>query len=248
VGVDLVRAARPLPELVDAFRNGGAPPPLPWEPEGRAEPNQAVYLSLLGRQWLPAIAEIDRRLRADPPARVADMACGSGWSSIAMAQAYPRITVDGFDLDEDVIALARQHADGAAVADRVRFHLGDASDPAMAARYDLVTILEGLHDMARPVAALRAAHGSLVAGGSVLVADELVGDELTAPASDQERYAYGWSVVGCLPAAMGDPQTAATGTVMRVPTLRRYALQAGFREVEVLPIETTFWRFYRLLP
>jgi SAM-dependent methyltransferase len=245
---ELVRAARPLPDLVRAFRSGGAPPPLPWGPEGRTEPNKAVFLTMLGRRWLPAIADVDRRLRAEPPARVADMACGSGWSSIAMALAYPMIAVDGFDLDPDIIAVAGRHAEDAGVAERVRFAVGDASEPDRPARYDLVTVLEGLHDMTRPVEALRAARELLAPGGAVLVADALVGEEFAAPAGDQERYWYGWSVVGCLPDAMGDPRTAATGAVMRPPTLRRYAREAGFPEVEVLPLETPFWRFYRLLP
>jgi 2-polyprenyl-3-methyl-5-hydroxy-6-metoxy-1,4-benzoquinol methylase len=247
-GVDIVRAGRALPDLVEAFRGGGAPPPLPWEPEGRSEPNRALFRNLLAGQWLPAIADVDRRLRAEPPARVADLACGSGWSSIAMAQAYPAISVDGLDLDAEVIALARRNAEDSGVADRVRFSAGDAADPDRSARYDLVTIFEGLHDMARPADALRAARGMLVDGGSMLVAEELVADTFTVPASDRERYAYGWSVVECLPAVMGDPQTAATGTVLRTPALRRFALEAGFREVEVLPLETPLWRFYRLLP
>jgi SAM-dependent methyltransferase len=247
-GVEIVRAARPLPQLLDAFRGGGAPPPLPWEPEGRGEPNRALFLNLLGTQWLPAIPEVDRRLRADPPARVADAGCGAGWSSIAMARAYPAITVDGIDLDPDVVVAARRHAEESGVADRVRFSVGDASDLSRSGRYDLVTIFEALHDMPRPVEALGQARAMLVDQGSVLVADELVGDEFAAPGPELERYLYGWSVVGCLPSAMGDPLTAATGTVMRPATLRGYALEAGFREVEVLPIETDFWRFYRLLP
>jgi SAM-dependent methyltransferase len=245
-GVDIVRAARPLPELVEAFRTGGAPPPLSWEPEGRAEVNRALFLNLLGRRWLPAIPEIDGRLRGDPAARVADLGCGTGWSSIAMAQAYPRIRVDGFDLDPDAIVAARANAEEAGVADRVRFAAADASDPAQHGRYDLVTIFEALHDMSRPVDALRVMRGMLAEGGSVLVADELVEDEFGAPAPARDRYAYGWSVVSCLPAAMGDPQTAATGAVMRTATLRRYAAAAGFGAVEVLPIETDSWRFYRL--
>ena len=61
----------------------------------------------------------------------------------------------------------------------------------------------------------------------MIVADELVADEFTAPASELERYHYGWSVVACLPAAMGDPQTSATGAMMRAATLRRYAEQAA---------------------
>jgi hypothetical protein len=88
----------------------------------------------------------------------------------------------------------------------------------------------------------------LADGGSVLMIDENVADHFTAPAPDLERYHYGWSVVTCLPGAMGDPETAATGAVMRTATLRRYAEQAGFRTVDVLPIETPTWRFYRLLP
>jgi hypothetical protein len=246
-GVDIVRAGRPLPQLVEAFRTGDAPPPLSWEPEGKAEFNRALFLNLLGREWLPAIRDIDARLRADPPARIADVACGTGWSSIAIAQAYPMVIVDGFDLDRDVIAAARRHADTAGVADRVSFSVTDASDPRGPGGYDLVTIIEALHDMSRPVDALRAAREMLVPGGALIVVDELVQDEFTAPASDQDRYGYGWSVVSCLPGAMGDPQTRATGAVMRPSILRQYATEAGFRDVEVLPIETDHWRFYRLI-
>ena len=103
---------------------------------------------------------------------------------------------------------------------------------------DLVTIFEGLHDMSRPVDALRAARGMLGPAGSVVIADELVEEEFTVPASDLERYCYGWSVVSCLPGAMGDPRTAATGAVMRPATPRRYAREAGFSGVEILPLET----------
>ena len=247
-GTEIVRAARWMPEVVNAVRSGGAPPPLPWAPEGRPEFNRAVFLNLLARQWLPAIAEVDRRLRSEPPARVADLACGTGWSSIAMAQEYPLIGVDGFDLDADAIAAARRNAEEAGLTDRVTFTIADASGPAVPGQYDLVTILEALHDMSRPADALRAARGMLTEAGCVLVADELVEDEFTAPASGLERYHYGWSVVACLPGAMGDPGTAATGAVMRPATLRRYAAEAGFRSVEVLPLETPAWRFYRLTP
>jgi len=247
-GVEIVRAARGLPQLVDAFRTGDAPPALPWAPEGRADYNRAEYLNLLGTRWLPAITDVDRRLRAEPPARVADLACGTGWSSIAMARAYPLIEVDGFDLDPDAIAAARRNAGQAGVSERVTFAVTDASGDGWSGRYDLVTIFEGLHDMARPVDALRTARGMLRQSGSVVVADELTEDEFTAPAPELERYHYGWSVVSCLPGAMGDPHTAATGAVMRPATLRRYAAQAGFAGAEVLPLETESWRFYRLTP
>jgi SAM-dependent methyltransferase len=245
-GVDIVRAGRRLPQLVGAFRVGNAPPPLPWEPEGRAEANRARFINLLGSEWLPAIVDVDVRLRAEPPARVADVACGTGWSSIAMARAYPYISVDGVDLDHDAIAAARRNAERAGVADRVRFSVTDAADLGGPVGYDLVTIFEALHDMSRPVDALRAAGQMLSEDGTLLVVDGLVADEFTVPASPREQHEYGWSVVSCLPGAMGDPQTAATGAVMRPSVLRQYALQAGFDGMEVLPIHTDYWRFYRL--
>jgi 2-polyprenyl-3-methyl-5-hydroxy-6-metoxy-1,4-benzoquinol methylase len=246
--IDVARHARTLPALVEAFRTGGAPPRLSWEPEGRAEFNRALFLNRVGKEWLPAIADVDRRLRAEPPARVADMACGTGWSSIAMAQAYPRIAVDGFDVDEESIAAARRNARDSGVTDRVAFSVSDAAAMGGAGRYDLVTIFEALHDMSRPVDALRSARRALRAGGSALVADERVEDEFTAPAPLLERHAYAWSVISCLPGAMGDPQTAATGAVMRPATLRGYAAAAGFSDTHVLPIETGPFRFYRLIP
>ncbi|HEX9518460.1 MAG TPA: methyltransferase domain-containing protein [Streptosporangiaceae bacterium] len=247
-GVEIVRAGRWLPQLTEAFRTGGAPPALPWEPEGRAEYNRATFLNLLGKQWLPAITDVHQRLRSHPPARVADLACGAGWSSIAMAQAYPLVTVDGFDLDPDVVAAARRNAEQSGVSGRVTFAVSDASGPGVSGQFDLVTIFEGLHDMSRPADALRAARGMLVPSGSVLIAEELVEDEFTAPASNLERYHYGWSVISCLPAVMGDPRTAATGAVLRPATLRRFAREAGFGNVEVLPLQTQSWRFYRLTP
>ncbi len=247
-GIEIVRAARWLPEVVAAMRGGGGPPPLPWAPEGRPEFNRAIFLNLLAEQWLPAIADVDLRLRSQPPARVADLACGTGWSSIAMAQAYPLISVDGFDLDADAIEAARGHAEETGLAERVTFTTADASGSDVSGRYDLVTILEALHDMSRPVDALRVARGLLREQGFVIVADEAVEDEFTAPASLEEQYHYSWSVLACLPAVMADPDTAATGAVMRPATLRRYALEADFRDLEVLPVKAEMLRFYRLTP
>ena len=246
--VDIVRAGRRLPELVEAFRTGGGLPPLPWEPEGRADFNRPRFVNLLGKRWLPALPDVHERLSSEPPARVADIACGTGWSSIAMARAYPRIAVDGFDLDADAIEQATRNAADEGVADRVTFRAVDAAEPGFSGRYDLAAIIEALHDMARPVEVLRAARSLLKPGGWVLVADELVAEEFTLPAGDRERENYGWSLVSCLPDAMGDPRSAATGAVMRPATLRAYAIDAGFASVAVLPIETEFWRFYRLNP
>ena len=165
-----------------------------------------------------------------------------------MARTYPKITVDGFDVDPDVVAAAADNARETDMTGRVRFAVVDAADPGVAGRYDLVTIFEALHDMARPVDALRAARAMLAEGGSVVVADERVEDQFTAPAPDRDRRAYGWSVVSCLPSVMGDPETAATGAVLRPATLAGYAAAAGFGHTETLGVEAEDWRFYRLLP
>jgi len=100
----------------------------------------------------------------------------------------------------------------------------------------------------QPDHALRAARAMLAEGGSVVVADERVEDHFTAPAPDRDRRAYGWSVVSCLPSVMGDPETAATGAVLRPATLAGYAAAAGFGHTETLGVEAEDWRFYRLLP
>jgi SAM-dependent methyltransferase len=238
--------ARPLPELVEAFRSGGGIPYADYGEdlcEAQASFTRPLFEQLLGSEWLPSIADVDERLSASPPARVADLACGAGMSSIAIARAYPRVRVDGLDLDPASIALAREHLAGSGVEDRVRFVLGDAASPRLAGRYDLVTVFEALHDMSDPVSVLRAARGLLGEGGCVIVADERVADSFSAPGDDVERLYYGFSVLHCLPVGMPG---AGTGAVMRVDTVRSYALDAGFAGVEVLPIDNDFWRFYRL--
>jgi 2-polyprenyl-3-methyl-5-hydroxy-6-metoxy-1,4-benzoquinol methylase len=241
--------ATQVPAVADAFEHGGG---VPWADygdlarEGQAALNRPVFDQLLGQVWLPSIADVHARLQADPPARVADIACGYGWSSVGIARAYPNVRVDGFDSDEPSVTAARAIAERNGLADRLTFTPHDAADPALAGRYDLVTIFEALHDMAHPVEALRTVHRLVAEGGAVIVMDERVGESFTAPADEIERLMYSASVLLCLPSGMAEQPSAGTGTVMRPDTMRRYASEAGFREVEILPIEHPFFRFYRL--
>ena len=110
------------------------------------------------------------------------------------------------------------------------------------------TVFEAIHDLPRPVEVLRTIRNLLVEGGTVIIADERTAETFTAPANEVERLLYGWSVLHCLPVGMSEQPSAATGTVMRAETLRAYAQEAGFSDVEILPIENDFWRFYRLRP
>jgi cyclopropane fatty-acyl-phospholipid synthase-like methyltransferase len=238
-----------MPALVDAFRSGGL---VPWSAYGRdmieaqGDFNRPWLVGSLGTEHLPSIQDIHARLSSEAGAKVADVACGVGWAGISLARAYPNVTVDGFDLDEASIEIASQNAQGAEVADRVRFEARDGGAPGLEGSYDLAMVVEAIHDLSQPVAVLRAIREMLKPGGTLIVADERTEDSFTAPASETERLFYAYSVLCCLPSAMEDQTSAGTGTVMRRSTFERYAKEAGFDEVSVLPIEHDFLRFYRL--
>ena len=246
----LVAVSRGTGPLLDAFRSGGG---VEWEAfgqdmvEAQGDFNRPWIKASLASEYLPSIPDVhDRLLSAG--ARVADVACGVGWAAISIAQAYPEVRVDGFDPDEASIALAGRYAVEAGVEDRVAFHARDAGDPALTGSYDLAVVVEAIHDLSRPVEVLSSVRRMLEPGGTLIVVDERTEDVFGAPASEVERFFYGYSVLCCLPSAMVDQPSAATGTVMRRSTLEAFARDAGFAQVSVLPIEHELMRFYRLDP
>jgi 2-polyprenyl-3-methyl-5-hydroxy-6-metoxy-1,4-benzoquinol methylase len=246
----VVGVTRPLESLLNAYRNGDGVPLSDYGTdflEGQAGINRAAFLYELGSEWLPSIPDIHSRLQANPSARVADIGTGAGWSSIGMAQAYPNILVDGFDLDAPSVELARNNAREAGLNGRLKFHVRDAGDPELEGQYDLVTAFECIHDMADPISTLKTMRKLAGEKGAVIIADERVGDTFTATGNDVEWMMYGWSVLHCLPVGMTEHPSAGTGTVMRTSTLQQYAQEAGFEKVEVLPIDNFFFRFYRLI-
>lgn len=245
----LTAAARTWPALLEAYRTGDG---IDWNDyprlsEAQELANRPLFQRLLAQEWLPAIPDVHARLRAGG-ARVADLASGSGWSSIAMGRAYPGITVDGLDLDTDAIARAAQNAASAGLSERVRFRVVDAGQHDLDGRFDLVTIFEAVHDLARPVEVLRAVRGLLRPGGVAIVMDEKVAETFTAPGDELERLMYAYSLFFCLANGLADRPSVGTGTVMRPDTFRRYAEEAGFSRVTILPIDHETFRFYRLDP
>ncbi|WP_433367017.1 class I SAM-dependent methyltransferase [Actinoplanes sp. CA-142083] len=235
------------PRVIEAFRTGEG---VPYSEYGRhmrhgiASFNRPMFAHQLTSEWLPAVPEVDARLRAGG-ARVLDLGCGVGHSSVAIALAYPAVTVRGIDLDPASIEEARRTAAAAGVADRVSFTLGDAAVEGERG-YDLVTIFEALHDMGDPVGVLRNCRRLLAEGGSVFIGDERVSDEFTAPAGEIERLQYAFSVLHCLPATRAENPVHAHGTILRAPTVMEWARAAGFDDPSVLDIPNDFWRFYRL--
>jgi 2-polyprenyl-3-methyl-5-hydroxy-6-metoxy-1,4-benzoquinol methylase len=240
-----------LEAVLDAFRSGNGVPYGSYgrdASESQARGTRPLYEKLLTTRWLPAVPALHARLQADPPARVADVACGHGHSAVAIARRYPKVLVDGVDLDERSIEAARALLAGSGVEDRVAFHNRDAADSELSSRYDLVTIFEALHDMSYPVDVLQTVRGMLTTGGRVFLADELTAERFSPEAGERERLSYGFSVLHCLPVGMVGSGAAGTGTVMRPDTMRRYARDAGFSACEVLPIEDKYWRFYLITP
>jgi 2-polyprenyl-3-methyl-5-hydroxy-6-metoxy-1,4-benzoquinol methylase len=248
----LVAVGKVMPQLLDAFRTGGGVEWADYGPdmiEAQGDFNRPWLKASFGSAILPAIPAIHDRLKAGPPARVADVACGVGWAGIAIAAAYPGVRVDGFDLDPSSIELARANAEQAGVADRVSFAVRDAADPAAVGQYDVAIVIEAIHDLARPVEVLGAIRRMLRPDGVALIADERTEDVFTAPGSETERIYYGFSLFTCLPAAMTTRPTAATGTVMRADTMRAYAEAAGFTGFERLDEPALdMLRFYQLTP
>ena len=242
----LQAVGRVMPALVAAFRSGAGVPYADYAVHHvQGAFNRPAFTGQLVQEWLPLVPDLDATLRAG--ATVAEFGCGEGWAAIALAIGYPQVRVDAFDIDPPSIDAARRHAEQAGVADRVRFAVADVTDPALTGGYDAVFAFEMVHDLANPVAALRAARRLTGDGAApVIVMDERVGEAFTAPADPIERFFYAASVLHCLPVGRCEQHSAATGTVMRPDTLRRYATEAGFTGFTVLPIENDMFRFYRI--
>lgn len=244
----LAAAGMKLSAVVDAHRNGGG---VSWDEfghdmrESQADMNRPFFVSLLANEWFASVPEL--KIRLDSGARVADIGCGFGWSAIGIADGYPSSTVDGFDLDKPSIEAAARHAEEAGVSDRVTFHALDVGDESVVGNYDVVAAFECIHDMPDPVSMLAAMRRIAADDGMVIVMDEKVSEAFHPEADEVEQLMYGFSNFICLPDGMAHLHSKGTGTVMRPGVLREYALEAGFDDVEVLPIEADTWRFYHLV-
>ena len=235
-----------LDEVVAAYRTGDGVPYANYGHafrSGQAGVNRPAFTHDLTGSWIPSIPGLEDRLH-NPMARIADLGSGYGWSSVALARAYPEATVVAIDSDEASMVEAAKIA-----AEReLDIELVTADAQALVAHgpFDLITILEALHDMADPVTVLRAAADGLAPGGTVLVADECVADHFAPDGDELERMMYGWSVVHCLPACRCESPSAAIGTVIRRSTVESLAAEAGFATVTVPDVDAGFFRLYAL--
>ena len=218
-----VAAAQQLPAIMAAYRTGGG---VNWRDYG---PDMSE-----GQEWgeptdlhqCPGGLVGQRGGPPRPPVgRCPRRRCGlrRGVAAIAIARAYPGVSIDGFDLDVPAIERARRNAEAEGVADRVTFHAVDPAEAGPRDAYDLVAAFECIHDLPQPVPVLRTMRAMAGVEGIVLVMDENVAPEFVAPGDEVERIMYGFSTLVCLPDGMSHPGSVGTGTVMRPSVLESYA-------------------------
>jgi SAM-dependent methyltransferase len=166
------------------------------------------YNANLVPAWLPALDGVVEKLEAG--AKVADIGCGHGSSTILMAQAYPNSTFEGYDYHEGSIATARERAEEAGVTDRVKFETTLASDTP-GEGYDLVTMFDCLHDMGDPVGAAGRVHKLLKADGTWVIVEPIAGDRIEDNLNPVGRTYYGFSTFLCTPASLSQEVGLALG-------------------------------------
>jgi len=182
------------------------------------------YIANLVGTWIPALDGVDAKLRRG--ARVADVGCGHGSSTIVMAQAYPKSDFTGFDYHGPSIERARAAAASAGVADRVRFEIATAK--TFPGAYDFVTFFDCLHDMGDPVGAARHVRESLADDGTWMIVEPFARDRLEENLNAIGRIYYSVSTFVCTPAARSQERGLALGAQAGQARIGEVVREAGF--------------------
>lgn len=186
------------------------------------------YSGSLVKEWLPALTGVTGKLAKG--ARVADVGCGHGHSTVQMAQAFPASRFWGFDVHDGSIAAARELAQEAGVADRVTFEVAKA-DAYPSKDYDLVCFFDSLHDMGRPVDAARHAERALAADGTVMLIEPFAGDRVEDNINPVGRLYYAASTTMCCAHAISEDGTHVLGAQAGPRQLEEVLRAAGLRSV-----------------
>jgi 2-polyprenyl-3-methyl-5-hydroxy-6-metoxy-1,4-benzoquinol methylase len=218
---------RAEPTIADAFRTGGG---LAWTEqdaelfEGTERFFRPGYAAHLAAEWIPSLEGVEQKLKRG--AKVADVGCGHGASTVIMAGSYPRSRFHGFDFHEKSIAVARRRATDAGVADRIAF------EPAPATAfpgegYDLVCHFDSLHDMDDPIAAGRRVREAVAADGTWMIVEPYASDEVQKNLNPVGRVYYAASTMLCVPNALAR-HGAALGAQAGEARIGEVARSAGF--------------------
>jgi SAM-dependent methyltransferase len=224
---------------LDAFRTGDG---VPWgERDSRLQCGVAgfyrnAYRAALVPEWLPALDGVVEKLERG--ARVADVGCGHGHSTVLMASAFERSRFVGFDTHEASLEAARANAATAGVADRVDFRRADAGSYEVAG-YDLICFFDCLHDLGDPVGAARRAYEALAEDGTLMVVEPYAGDAVPDNVGPIARVYYSGSTAICVPHSRSEHVGLALGAQAGPARLAAVFQEAGFRSVRTV-YETPF--------
>jgi 2-polyprenyl-3-methyl-5-hydroxy-6-metoxy-1,4-benzoquinol methylase len=223
----ILAALKAEPRIAENFRTGAG---LDWRDhdpglfEGTERFFRANYVGNLMSSWIPALEGVEEKLRAG--AKVADIGCGHGASTLLMAQAFPQSKFIGFDYHQGSIEAARQRAKAAGLADRVTFEAARSTDyPGR--DYDFVTHFDCLHDMGDPAGAARHVRETLAADGTWMIVEPFAGDHVQDNLNPVGRVYYGASTLICVPASLAHDGPA-LGAQAGEARLREVVTAGGF--------------------
>jgi SAM-dependent methyltransferase len=216
------------PRISEAFRSGDG---VGWHEHdhdlfcGTERFFRPGYIANLVSSWIPALDGVDEKLLSG--ARVADVGCGHGASTLILAAAYPRSKIVGFDYHPESIERARAAAEQAGVADRVSFEIATAKEYP-GSGYDLVAMFDCLHDMGDPVGAARHVLNSLAEDGTWLIVEPFANDRLEENLNPVGRVFYSASTMVCTPASRDQEVGLALGAQAGEARLRSVVTEGGF--------------------
>jgi len=226
-----VAVAQSIERITDAVRaNGG----FGWHEhapalfEGTERFFRPGYVANLVSSWIPALDGVDAKLRDG--AKVADVGCGHGASTLLLGQSYPQSRITGFDYHGPSIEQARKRAAGAGLASRVSFEVAAAAD-FPGTEYDLVAIFDALHDMPDPLGAAKHIRESLKPGGTFLLVEPYANDKVEDNLNPVGRLYYGASTVICVAHSMTEEPRTALGAQAGEARLTEILHDAGFTRV-----------------
>lgn len=230
------------PRITDSFQNGGGMLWREHDPDlfvGTEKFFRPGYTAHLVNEWIPSLTGIEEKLKAG--AKVADIGCGHGASSIIMAKAYPNSRFYGFDNHNESILTARKRAEEEGFSDRVTFDTANA-DSVPENGFDLICFFDCLHDMGDPLGALKHANGILADGGSVMIVEPMAGNTVEENFNPIGRTFAGASTLCCTANSMA-LDGAALGACASEDQFRQIAEEAGFTQFK-RTAETPFNRIF----
>lgn len=235
-------------DVVEAFRTGQGIPPerYPDQLFTAMEHMSATWLdTMLVDQWLPAVDGVVATLERG--AKVADVGSGRGRALITMASRFTNSDFTGYDLHSPNVEQARRAAETAGVADRVKFHVGDAT-MELTGPLDLVTMFDVLHDAPDPEALLATTRRSLADQGVLLVLESSAAENAEDNVGPQGTILYATSTLYCVPTALSEGGPALGTLGLPHGELCALARRAGFGTVDEVPIQSPMNALYRLTP